>query len=232
MSLESPHEYAEAEIGQESVFDEFDAIAADGGHRTAVMEAGETRVSEMLEGIHPQTPEDERMLAELNERLAELPASREDLKTVTQVAALDTLLSAIASPAEADDGTREERVARVLVDNPSLLETLVRGLAGVTQMNVPQLDKHPIDHSEHERLASETKAILDELEAADKKLFKGVALRTAERVARAILSASTLGIGGLVYDSAKDAYLNMQKRKEIRARRKKLLESASAYAMA
>lgn len=231
MSIESFHDPVESEAGPESILVDLDAIAADADRRSHVMESGEERTSKLLDDIRPETPEDERVLADLKERLSALPAVREDLKSLTEAAALDTLLATIASPAEADDGTREEKVARVLADNPSLLETLVRGLAGVTQMNAPESEKHPIDHSAHERLASETKAILDELEAADKKLFKGVALRTAERVARAILSASTLGIGGLVYDSAKDVYVNMQKRKEIRARRKTLLQSASTHAM-
>lgn len=232
MSFETIPETSENEIGAESFSTELDDIVAGADHRISVMQSGEERASQTLDEIRPQTPEDEQALASLNERLAQLPEARKDLESVTQAAALDVLLRVLASPAEAADGTREEKLARVLADNPSLLETLARGLASATQMNVPAGETHPIDHSSHERLASETKAILDELEAADKKLFKGVLLRTAERVARAILSASTLGIGGLVYDSAKDALMNVQKRKEIRARRQKLLQESSARALA
>jgi hypothetical protein len=232
MSLEFPYESAETEVESESILADIDAIVADADHKVQTMESRELHVSQLLKDIEPQTPEDERTLADLNERLAQLPESREDLSNVRHAAALDVLVKALATPAEADDGMRDEMLARVLADNPDMLKALLSRLSAVTQMTVPSGEAHIADHASHQKFAEDTKALLAELDATDKKLFKGVALRTLERVVRAALSAGTLGIGGLVYDSAKDALVNMQKRKEIRSRRQKLLDSASVRAFA
>ncbi len=218
MSLENPPPIESGEgtdtLGLEGILQR--AEDADARMRT-----DETHTAALFERIVPQNPEQEALLASLKERHAELPASREDLKNVANAAALDTVLK--SATAEGAEGTvNAEQLAQVLANNPDLAQMILGALLNATQ----QGEKPHLDAGKMHELSDHVKEIVDEMDAADKKIFKGLALRTAERIARAVLSAATLGLGGIVYDTAKDAYASMKVRKQIREKRKALQVSS------
>lgn len=195
------------------------------------MLADEMHLSTILNGITPQNAEQEKLLASLNARANGLAPIRENTRTAAQEAALSVTIKGMLDPAEGtDDSGREQLLAQMLKDNPDAAAMLIRGVLGATEgLRVAgQGDVHHVDHAAH--LATEAKSILDELEASNKKLFRGLALRTTERVARAALSAATLGIGGIAYDTFKDVHASMAVRKEFRQKRKALLMSSGAFA--
>jgi|GEM_PF-5746780 len=196
----------------------------------ARMASNEAEVSRMIDSIHPETPNDHELLARLKERAADLAGPRHDLRLAAQAAALSVALHGIIDHKEGvSSGGQEAHIAGMLSQNPELAEMLIRGVLSAAQ----NLESHAHVHSEGDsgsRLAEEAKNVLSEMEKSDQKLVQGLALRTAERVARAVVSASTLGVGGIVYDSLKDVYQSIRARNEARAKRNSLLMSSSALA--
>ena len=194
----------------------------------ARMAGNEASLNRMIDDIHPETPEDQELVARLKERAAELTGPRHDLRMAAQAAALSVALHGIIDHKEGvSSEVQEVQIAGILSKNPELAEMLVRGVLSAAQ----NLEAHTHVHTEGDsgsRLAEEAKEVLGEIEKSDKKLVQGLALRTAERVARAIVSASTLGIGAVVYDSLKDVYQSIRVHNDLRTKRKTLLMSSSA----
>ncbi len=194
------------------------------------MAGNEASINRVIDDIHPETPEDHELVARLKERAADLAGPRHDLRMAAQAAALSVALHGIIDHKEGvSSGGQEAQIAGILSKNPDLAEMLVRGVLSAAQ----SLESHAHVHTEGDsgsRLAEEAKEVLGEIEKSDKKLVQGLALRTAERVARAIVSASTLGVGAVVYDSLKDVYQSIRVHNDLRTKRKTLLMSSSALA--
>lgn len=188
------------------------------------MERDESRVSTLLAGVVPENKEQEVRLASLQERAAELTATREDLTRAGNATMLDILLRNIqTAQQEGTDSQGIEQIRQVFTNNPELARTVLGGLLLATEEERVRLDAGRMQD-----LSEKVKEVAEEIEVSDKKIIKGLTLRTAERLARAIISASTLGIGGVVYDTAKDIVVSMQARKELRTRRAMLLNSSAA----
>lgn len=111
----------------------------------------------------------------------------------------------------------ELQAARLMTKNPELADMLMQRIFAM-----PEHLGHEGSHTSeaNTKLRAEAKEVLQEMEGSDSKVFKGVALRTAERITRALISAGTLGVGGIVYDSAKDLYVNLRARSELRTKQR------------
>jgi len=118
---------------------------------------------------------------------------------------------------------RETQAAQLIAKNPELAEMLMQRILTASENlgheGLYAAGKEP-------KLVTEAKELLNELEGSDSKLFRGVALRTAERVTRALISASTLGIGAIVYDSTKDLYVSLRGRSERRTKQRLMTSAA------
>ncbi len=199
-------------------------VAADAAARESAMNDSESRVEAMLEQMGPGTPEEQETLDSLRSRLAALSEVREDLGTAARAADLASAFESMdgAKTGTSGQDTLETSVTGLLADYPLLAQMLVRRIQSAAEA-------HPA-HAEPQslHLIKETGAILEEIETADRKLFKGVVLRTGERALRAGLSAMTLGIGGFAYDTLKDACLSIRAHQELRSKRRALLMNSSA----
>ncbi len=172
-----------------------------------IMNEREADLLRTLDTIQPETPDQERILEALKERTLALSGPRLDLKVAAQTAALSVALEGILSANSiAPEG--ETYTARLLANNPELTEMLMQRILGVAEGAPKSV------------LIDSAKEVLAEMEGSDSKLFKGLALRTAERAARALISASTLGIGTVVYDSAKDLYISLRERSVSRTKQR------------
>lgn len=200
------------EAGPEALGTSSDTFEADAVSRAEVMSAREAELLRTLDAIHPETPDEERILAALRQRTAELAGPRLDLKVAAQTAALSVALEGLMSEEGTPSPESEAQAAQLIAKNPELAEMLMQRILAAHSLGEHGL---PVGGGTH-KLAEEAKALLDELEGSDSKLFKGLALRTAERVIRAVISATTLGIGGIAYDSAKDLYVSLHARSEVR----------------
>lgn len=223
MSLESsPAEHHESSV---EIPEGLDGVLAHAAHLEEKMRAGETRAAESLRTLEASTPEEVERIVSLEARLKELPSSREDLATVAR----DTALSAVLTDPSQESLSSEDRaelLANLLTNNPELARTLMQSLLGASE-GLRVAGQGGIEQK-LPSFSEEAKEILEEIDASDKKVFKGLALRTVERVVRAAISASTLGIGGIAYDTIKDVYASMRARKELRTRRASLLASGHA----
>ena len=183
----------------------------------AVMNEREADLLRTLDTIQPETPDQERILEALYERTLALSGPRLDLKVAAQTAALSVALDGILSGNSiAPEG--EAYTARLLANNPELTEMLMQRILGTAD--------NPEGGSQKSALIDSAKEVLAEMEGSDSKLFKGLALRTAERAARALISASTLGIGTVVYDSAKDLYISLRERSASRTKQRLMFSTA------
>lgn len=179
----------------------------------AAMTEREAELLRTLDDIRPETPDQEQILEALKERTLALSGPRLDLKVAAQTAALSVALEGIFSGTDRSDES-EAHAAQLLAKNPELAEMLMQRILGMSETRT------------HEELTKSAKELLGEMEGSDTKLFKGLALRTAERVTRALISASTLGIGTVVYDSAKDLYVILRERSALRTKQRLMTSAA------
>lgn len=194
----------------------------------AVMNEREADLLGTLDAIQPETPDQEQILAALKERMLALSGPRLDLKVAAQTAALSVALDGILSGNSiAPEG--EAYAARLLAKNPELAEMLMRRILGASE-NLSHEGLPAGSDSRRIALANGAREVLAEMEGSDSKLFKGLALRTAERVTRALISASTLGIGMVVYDSAKDLYVSLKERSALRTKQRLMSSTAVSAA--
>lgn len=188
------------------------------------MNAREAELLRTLDGIQPETPDQEQILEALKERTLALSGPRLDLKVAAQTAALSVALEGILSGAARSD-ENEAHAAQLLAKNPELAEMLMQRILGTTE-GLAHEGLPAGESASASKLAQGARELLGEMEGSDTKLFTGLALRTAERVTRALISASTLGIGTVVYDSAKDLYVSLKARSELRTKQR-LMSSAA-----
>jgi hypothetical protein len=188
-----------------------------------VMDEREAELLRTFETIQPQTPEQERVLEALKERTSALSGPRIDLRIAAQTAALTVALEGLMAGAEGHSPESERQAAQLMAKNPELADMLMQRIFAL-----PEHLGHEGSHGAEAttKLRTEAKEVLQEMEGSDSKLFKGVALRTAERITRALISASTLGVGGIVYDSAKDLYVNLCARSEQRTKQRLMASTA------
>lgn len=188
-----------------------------------IMSARETELLSSFDDIQPETPEQERVLDALKQRALELSGPRLDLKVAAQTAALSVALEGLMSGTEGRSLEREAQAAHLIASNPELAEMLMQKI-----LTVSEHLGHEGPHTTGNRgtLVAEAKGALSEMPDSDSKLYKGIALRTAERITRALISASTLGIGVIVYDTAKDLYVNLRARSEARTRQRLMTSAA------
>lgn len=190
-----------------------------------VMNAHEADLLRTLDDIQPETPDQERILEALKERTLALSGPRLDLKVAAQTAALSVALEGILSGTESPAGENEARVAQLLAKNPELAEMLMQRILRASESFVHERPSGEGSASVA-TLAEGARELLGEMEGSDTKLFTGLALRTAERVTRALISASTLGIGTVVYDSAKDLYVSLRARSTLRTKQRLMASAA------
>ncbi|MDQ1299717.1 MAG: hypothetical protein QG636_385 [Patescibacteria group bacterium] len=195
----------------------FDSIEHHAQTLESVMDEREAELLRTFETIHTQTPEQERVLEALKERTLALSGPRIDLKIAAQTAALTVALEGLMSGTEDRSPESELQAARLMTKNPELADMLMQRIFAM-----PEHLGHEGSHTSeaNTKLRAEAKEVLQEMEGSDSKVFKGVALRTAERITRALISAGTLGVGGIVYDSAKDLYVNLRARSELRTKQR------------
>ena len=190
------------------------------------METEESRLSTLLTSVVPENKEQEARLASLQERAAELQVTREDIVRAGNATMLDLLLQNIkATNEEGIDSQGVEQIRQILMNNPELARTVLGSLLMATEE-----ERFHLETGRMQALSENVKEIAEEIDASDKKIIKGLTLRTAERLARAVISASTLGIGGVMYDTTKDIIVSMKARKELRTRRSRLLTSGAVIA--
>lgn len=201
-------------------FENAESIEEHAHAQEEAMNAREADLLRTLDTIQPETPDQERILEALKERTLALSGPRLDLKVAAQTAALSVALEGLFSGAERSE-ENEARAAQLLAKNPELAEMLMQRI-----LNVSETQGHDAGSTPGAKLAERARDLLGEMEGSDTKLFTGLALRTAERVTRALISASTLGIGTIVYDSAKDLYVSLRARSELRTKQR-LLSSAA-----
>lgn len=212
---------AESAPGLETV-ETVESIEQHASELEAAMDARERELLRTLEHIQPETPDQERILEALKERTLALSGPRLDLKVAAQTAALSVALEGLLSRAEHRSPENEAHAAQLLAKNPELAEMLMQRILGSSEhMGSPNEGSAP-----REKLVESAKELLGEMEGSDTKLFTGLALRTAERVTRALISASTLGIGTVVYDSVKDLYVSLRERSLLRTKQR-LMSSAA-----
>lgn len=192
-----------------------------------VMDQREADLLRTFETIQTQTPEQESVLEALKERVLALSGPRIDLKIAAQTAALTVALEGLMAGTEHHSPESERQAAQLMTKNPELADMLMQRIFAMPE-HLGHEGSHGAEAST--KLRAEAKEVLEELEGSDGKLFKGVALRTAERITRALISASTLGVGGIVYDSAKDLYVNLRARSELRTKQR-LMTSAAIPAL-
>lgn len=188
-----------------------------------VMDEREAELLRTFETIQPQTPEQERVLEALKERTSALSGSRIDLRIAAQTAALTVALEGLMAGTEGHSPESERQAAQLMAKNPELADMLMQRIFALPE-HLGHEGSHAAEAST--KLRTEAKEVLQEMEGSDSKLFKGVALRTAERITRALISASTLGVGGIVYDSAKDLYVNLCARSEQRTKQRLMASTA------
>lgn len=181
----------------------------------AAMNAREADLLRTFDDIQPETPDQARILEALKERTLALSGPRLDLKVAAQTAALSVALEGILSGAENRSPGIEAHAAQLLAKNPELAEMLMQRI-----LSAPEATP---------MLADSARELLKEMEGSDTKLFTGLALRTAERATRALISAGTLGVGAVVYDSAKDLYVSLKARSALRTKQR-LMTSGAALA--
>ena len=188
-----------------------------------VMDEREAELLRTFETIQPQTPEQERILEALRERTFALSGPRIDLKVAAQTAALTVALEGLMAGTEGESSESERHVVQLMTKNPELADMLMQRIFAMPE-HLGHEGSHGAEAST--KLRAEAKEVLEEMGDSDSKVFKGVALRTAERITRALISASTLGVGGIVYDSAKDLYVNLRARSEQRTKQRLMTSTA------
>jgi len=186
------------------------------------MSAREADLLRTFDDIHPETAEQEQVLAALKERTLALSHSRLDLKVAAQTAALSVALEGLMSGQDSRSPEHETQAAQLIAKNPELAEMLMHRI-----LAIPENLGHEGSYGEkRSALVTEAKEVLKGMDGSDSKIYKGVAFRTAERVTRALISASTLGIGAIVYDSAKDLYVSLRSRSELRIKQRLMTSAA------
>lgn len=207
-------------------FEDAESIEQHAQAEESVMSAREAELLRTLDDIRPETHDQERILEALKERTLALSGPRLDLKVAAQTAALSVALEGILSGAESRSPESEAHAAQLLAKNPELAEMLMQRILGASE-SLAHAGAADVQGS---TLIEGAKEVLREMEGSDTKLFKGLALRTAERVTRALISASTLGIGAVVYDSAKDLYVSLRARSALRTKQRLMGSAAVAAA--
>jgi hypothetical protein len=202
-----------------------EGIEAHADAHEAAMNAREADLLRTLDALQPETPDQERILAALKERTLALSGPRLDLRVAAQTAALSVALEGLLSKDEDPSPEREAYAARLLAKNPELAEMLMQRILGAPEN--PEHTGHGAESPQRAALTKEARTALGEMEGSDTKLFKGLALRTAERVTRALIGASTLGIGTLVYDSAKDLCMVLRERSTARTKQRLMASTAA-----
>lgn len=215
MSFEQPPSF---DTGVENTPPGIEEILARSTAQAQEMHHDQGRLQRTLESIRPENEADQRTLDLLKERIDTLTAIREDVQAAAHNAALETAFRQLE---EAKDSVEIGDIMQVFETYPELAESFLAHVLEQKHIKAPSA-----------QLVKDVESALEDLRGADGKVMKGLAVRTTERVIRAVISAGTLGIGAVVYDCVKDAYVSIRARNVQRARlRDSLMSSTSGHAV-
>lgn len=189
-----------------------------GASQTERMGRDESHLYRTLENIRPENETDQRAIDSLRARIDGLSAVRGDVETAVRAVALET---AVKNLENTKDPVEVEDVMQVFDTYPELAEAFLEHVLETKHLKAPSA-----------QLVKDVESAIDDFKGADGKMVRGLALRTTERVLRAVISAGTLGVGAVVYDCVKDAYVSIRARNTARARaREALMNSSSSAAL-
>lgn len=191
-------------------------ILARSAATTERMQTGQERLHNTINAIRPENEADQQRLDALRERIDGLTATREDVSAAARNAALEAAFRQLEA---AKDSVEVEDIMQVFETYPELAETFLEHV----------LEQHHIK-APSAQLVKDVESALEDLKGSDGKVMRGLAMRTTERVVRAIISAGTLGIGAVVYDCVKDAYVTIRARGAQRTQLRKSLMNSGASA--
>lgn len=213
MSFEQPPSF---DTGFESHDSSVDEILARGTTAAETMRGRQEGLHDAIKAIRPENEADQQRLDALRERIDGLTATREDVSAAARNAALEAAFRQLEA---AKDSVEVEDIMQVFETYPELAETFLEHV----------LEQHHIK-APSAQLVKDVESALEDLKGSEGKVMRGLAMRTTERVVRAVISAGTLGIGAVVYDCVKDAYVTMRARGAQRTQLRKSLMNSGASA--